>query len=224
MSLRNATWSVAILLTIFAGCAHPADDRSRDVTVEQARAALLKPSDLPGAWQSSAAQERAARSITSCATSSSACGRAMRTLEMAAAAWGAIRVNVAAAYTTSTSDGESFLKQQIATDPDMDPRLAAMLRRQAGACGAVVLTGNGETVESLLRACDLTRGGPDVQLVQSWRTSRGRGGSTRIAYLFRGHLLTVMTFTSSDSEGSCGDSTFERITVEAAEKLDWLGQ
>lgn len=115
------------------------------------------------------------------------------------------------------------MKEEIVVDPDLESSdLARLLRRQVSACRNVVVVLDGETVESSLRVCEVVAGVPGVQVVQAWSTSRGRAGSTRFAYLFRGHLLSVITLVSSSGDGNCEDAVFEAIVDAAAEKINHL--
>lgn len=70
-----------------------------------------------------------------------------------------------------------------------------------------------------MRACDLSRGEVGVQIVQSWTASNGSSGSTRLAYIGRGHILIVLTFTAEDLGGSCEHGVFDQAAAAAAAKI-----
>lgn len=224
MGFRHITWNAAILLLAVTGCVNVADDNHRYVTEEQASAALLDLRDLPGSWRPTAMPERGFGAVSKSATGGSACGSATRTLMAASAKWGEADIDVEVAYAIPTSAGELLLKQQIDFDPDLEAEhLVGPLRRQADACRSVVLVDGDEVMESSLRECNPDRAGQGVHIVQSWRTSDGRAGSIKFVYLFRGHLLVVVTLTSAESGASCDDVIFGHLVEAAVKKLGAAG-
>lgn len=220
MCLRRTLSSAALVAAAASACTPPgtAGDANWVLTREEATNAMLVADDLPGVWRTTAVPVRRGRSVPDLATSASECGRATREVAGEASRWGAAGASVEAAWETPA--GDMLLKQEIASDRDLEAGpLANLLERQARECATVVVVADGVTVESQLRSCDLSRGEPGIQIVQSWTASDGRSGSTRLGYILRRHILVVLTYTSSDAGDSCEHAAFDRVVAAAATKV-----
>lgn len=227
MSPRFTITSAVVSLAAAAACTSPSEghDPSFGLTEREVSAASLAPEDLPGGgWHRASAPDRgSATMMESSSDSASACSRATAGLAAQVARWRSAEIDATDAYARTTHSGEELLKEEIVVDPYLESSdLAGLLRRQASACRNVVVVLDGETVESSLRVCKVVRGGPGIQIVQAWSTSSGTSGSTRFAYLFRGHLLTVVSLVSSTGADHCEDAALDAIVAAAAEKIDRL--
>lgn len=227
MSPRFTISSAIVSLAVAAACTSPSEghDPRSGLTEREVAAASLAPEDLPGGgWRRASASDRgSATMMESSSDSASACTRATAGLAAQAARWRSAEVDATDAYAMTTHGGEELLKEEIVVDPYLESSdLAGLLRRQASACRNVVVVLDGETVESSLRVCKVARGGPGLRVVQAWSTSSGKSGSTRFAYLFRGHLLAVVSLVSSSGADHCEDAAFDAVVAAAAEKIDRL--
>lgn len=219
MSLRRTLTCAALAITAASACSHPgaAGDDSAVLSMAEATDAMLLADELPGQWRTADLPLRPGGSVFDGAISTSDCGRATRRLAEEASRWGAADINVEAAW--ETPDGDMRLKQEIASDRDLEAgRLSELLSRQVRRCRNAVVVVDEVTVESRLRTCGLKSGQPGVQILQSWTASDGRSGSTRMAYLTLGHNLVALTFGSSDTGRSCEHAVFDRVIAVAGAK------
>lgn len=220
MYLRRTLSSAALAMAAASGCSHPgaAGDDSAVLTMAEATDAMLLADELPGEWHGTEVPVHRDGSVFDAATSASDCGQATHKLAEEASRWGAAAVNAQAAW--ETLGGDMRLKQEIASDRHLEARrLSELLSRQARSCRNAVVVVDDVTVEAWLRSCELRSGGPGVQIVLSWTASDGRSGSTRLAYIFRGHNLVVLTFVSSEAHNSCEHADFARVVAAAAVKV-----
>lgn len=220
MYLRRTLSSAALVAAAASACVSPraADGDGAVLTEKQATNAMLVAAELPGEWRTTEVPVRPDGSASESEMSGSECGQAAHELAEEASRWGAADVNVEAAW--ATPDGAMLLKQEIASDHDLEPaRLIELLWRQVRECSDVIAVSDDLTVESHMRACDLSRGEVGIQVVQSWTASNGRAGSTRFAYMGRRHILIVLTFTAHDLGGPCEHGVFDQAAAAAARKI-----
>lgn len=228
MSPRFAITGAVFSFVAAAGCTHSTKghEPTSRLTEAQVAAALLASEELPGGeWSRVSVPGRdPASSMAGSPELASACSKATRHLAEQAARWGAAEIDVVTNYVRPVRAGEESLKEEIVVDSDLDAGdLGGALRRQASACRNVVVVVHGETLESSLRVCNQSRGGSVLQVIQSWSTNSGRSGSTRLAYIFRRHLLAVVTLVSTVAGADrCGIGDFEEIVAVAALKVDRL--
>lgn len=219
MYLRRALGSGALVLAAASACTSPGVVGDAAVLTEaEARSAMLMADELPGVWEPTGVPVHRGESISDSTRSGSVCARATRRVAKEASRWSTAEVDVEAAW--ETPGGDVHLKQEIVSDRYLEAGdLVEFLELQVSECKNVVIAAGDITVESRLRSCDLNGGKSGTQIVQSWIASNGSSGSTRLAYLDRGHSLIVLTFTSVDDGDSCRDAVFDRVIAAAAAKI-----
>lgn len=220
MYIRRTLSSAALVAAAVSACSPPraAGGHGAVLTEAEATNTMLVADELPGEWRKTDVSVRPGGSVPESATSGSECGQATHQLAEEASRWGAAEVKVEEAW--ESPDGDMLLKQEIASDRDLEAgHLTDLLGRQVSGCRDVVVVIDDVTVESHMRACDLGSGEAGVQIVLSWIASNGRAGSTRFAYIVDGHSLVVLTFTSADARASCEHAVFDRVVAAAAAKV-----
>jgi hypothetical protein len=220
MYLRRALSSAALVAAAASACVspRPAGGDGAVLTEKEATNAMFVAAELPGKWRTTEVPVRPDGSVSDSEMSGSECGQAAQALAKEASRWGAANINVEAAWTSP--GGDMLLKQEIASDSDLEPaRLVELLGRQVSECSDVTAVTEDLTVESHMRACDLDRGEVGIQIVHSWTASNGGAGSTRFAYIVHGHSVVVLTLVTVDSHDSCDHAVFDRVVAAAAAKV-----